>query len=75
MSKKETAEKALNIIKDYKSKSNKDLIFAMDIIQKDFNVTKETLLKLTHHIDKLESTYDLILKEFESRTKNGQTNK
>jgi hypothetical protein len=75
MSKKETAEKALDIIKDYKSKSNKDLIFAMDIIQKDFNVTKETLLKLTHHIDKLEVTYDLILKEFESRTKNGQTNK
>ena len=72
MSKKETAEKALDIIKDYKSKSNKDLIFVMDIIQKDFNVTKETLLKLTHHIDKLESTYDLILKEFESRTKNGR---
>jgi hypothetical protein len=47
----------------------------MDIIQKDFNVTKETLLKLTHHIDKLESTYDLILKEFESRTKHGQKNK
>ena len=71
MTKKETSEKALNIIKEYKSQSNKDLIFAMDIIQKDFNVTKETLLKLTHHIDKLESTYDLILKEFESRTKNG----
>ena len=72
MTKKETSEKALNIIKEYKSQSNKDLIFAMDIIQKDFNVTKETLLKLTHHIDKLESTYDLILKEFESRTKNGR---
>jgi NADH:ubiquinone oxidoreductase subunit E len=71
MTKKETSEKALNIIKEYKTKSNKDLIFVMDIIQKDFNVTKETLLKLTHHIDKLESTYDLILKEFESRTKNG----
>ena len=72
MTKKETSEKALNIIKEYKSQSNKDLIFAMEIIQKDFNVTKETLLKLTHHIDKLESTYDLILKEFESRTKNGR---
>ena len=72
MTKKETAEKALNIIKEYKSQSNKDLIFAMEIIQKDFNVTKETLLKLTHHIDKLETTYDLILKEFETRTKNGR---
>jgi NADH:ubiquinone oxidoreductase subunit E len=72
MTKKETSEKALNIIKEYKTKSNKDLIFVMDIIQKDFNVTKETLLKLTHHIDKLESTYDLILKEFKSRTKHGR---
>jgi len=72
MTKKETSEKALNIIKEYKTKSNKDLIFVMDIIQKDFNLTKETLVKLTHHIDKLESTYDLILKEFESRTKNGR---
>ena len=71
MTKKETSEKALNIIKEYKSQSNKDLIFVMEIIQKDFNVTKETLLKLTHHIDKLETTYDLILKEFESRTQNG----
>jgi hypothetical protein len=71
MTKKETSEKALNIIKEYKSQSNKDLIFVMEIIQKDFNVTKETLFKLTHHIDKLETTYDLILKEFESRTKNG----
>jgi len=72
MTKKETSEKALNIIKEYKTKSNKDLIFAMDIIQNDFNMTKETLIKLTHHIDKLETTYDLILKEFETRTKNGR---
>ena len=69
MTKKETSEKALNIIKEYKSQSNKDLIFVMDIIEKDFNVTKESLLKLTHHLDKLELTYDTILKELESRTK------
>jgi len=69
MIKKETTEKALEIIKDYKSKSNKDLIFVMDIIQNDFTVTKESLLKLTHHLDRLELTYETILKEFESRTK------
>ena len=69
MIKKETTEKALEIIKDYKSKSNKDLIFVMDIIQNDFTVTKESLIKLTHHLDRLELTYETILKEFESRTK------
>ena len=35
MVKNNTTEKALNIIKDYKSHSNKDLIFVMDIIEKD----------------------------------------
>jgi len=69
MTKKEEAEKALRIIKDYKSQSNKDLMFVMDFIQEDFNLTKETLVKLTHHLDKLELSYDTILKEYNSRIK------
>ena len=69
MNKKENAEKVLKIVKDYKTQSNKDLVFAMDFIQEDFTKTKETLIKLTHHLDKLENTYNLILKEYEKRTK------
>lgn len=69
MNKKENAEKVLKIVKDYKTQSNKDLVFAMDFIQDDFTKTKETLIKLTHHLDKLENTYNLILKEYEKRTK------
>ena len=69
MTKKETAEKVLKIVKDYKSHSNKDLTFAMDFIQEDFNLTKETLLRLSTHLDKLETTYNLILKEYERRVK------
>jgi stage V sporulation protein SpoVS len=69
MTKKENAEKALKIIKDYKSFSNKDLQFVMDFINEDFNSTKETLIKLTHHLDKLEVTYNTIKKEYDSRIK------
>ena len=69
MTKKEKAEKVLKIVKDYKSSPNKDLTFAMDFIQEDFNLTKETLIKLTSHLDKLETTYNLILKEYENRVK------
>lgn len=69
MTKKDNAEKVLKIVKDYKSQSNKDLVFAMDFIQDDFTNTKETLVKLTHHLDKLENTYNLILKEYEKRNK------
>jgi hypothetical protein len=65
--------KVMDIVKDYKNKSNHDLVFAMESIQTDFNVTKENIIKLTHHLDKLEITYDLILKEYQRR-KNGIKN-
>ena len=59
----------LLIIKEYKEKSNKDLQLAMDFIQEDFKFTKETLIKLTEHLDKLELTYNTILDEYEKRIK------
>ena len=68
MTKKEKSEKALNIIKDFKSHSNKDLEFVMDFIQEDFNLTKDSLINMTNHLDKLESTYNTILKEYKKRT-------
>ena len=57
----------LQIIKEYKDRSNKDLQLAMDFIQEDFNFTKENLVKLTHHLDKLENTYNLLHKEYIER--------
>jgi hypothetical protein len=68
MTKIEESEKALDIIKNYKSSSNKDLIFVMDFIQEDFKLTKETIIKLTEHLDKVEVTYNTILKEYQKRT-------
>jgi len=59
----------LLIIKEYKERSNKDLQLAMDFIQEDFKLTKESLIKLTHHLDKLENTYNLLHKEYSERTK------
>ncbi len=73
MNNHQKSEKAKEIIKDFKNSSNKDLSFVMDFIQEDFTLTKESLIKLTHHLDKLELTYNTILKEYQSRTKkNGQ---
>jgi stage V sporulation protein SpoVS len=69
MKKEEEAKKALDILKDFKNKPNKDLVFVMDFITEDFELSKKTLIKLTDHIDKLEKSYNLILKEFNNRTK------
>ncbi len=65
------SNQVLEIIKDHKNKSNKDLVLALEFIKKEFELTKENLLKLTNHIDKLELTYTILLKEYEER--NGTT--
>jgi hypothetical protein len=63
------ANEILQIIKEHKERSNKDLKLAMDFIQEDFNMTKESLIKLTHHLDKLENTYNILHKEYTGRNK------
>ena len=44
-----------------------DLLLALEFIKKDYELTKENLLKLSEHLDKLELSYNTILKEYESR--------
>lgn len=63
------ANEILQIIKEHKDRSNRDLKLAMDFIQEDFNMTKESLIKLTHHLDKLENTYNILHKEYTNRNK------
>jgi hypothetical protein len=61
------SSKILEIIKNYKDSSNKDLLLSLQYIEKDFNYTKETLLKMSKHLDKLEYTYNLLNKEYKER--------
>jgi hypothetical protein len=69
MSNIENSQKIIKIINEYKNSSNKELEFVMDFIQEDFNKTKDNIIKLTEHLDKIEVTYNLILKEYQKRTK------
>ena len=59
--------KVVEIIKEYKERPNKDLILALEFIKKDFDLTKQNIIKMTEHLDKLEVTYNTLLKEYESR--------
>lgn len=63
-------EKILEIIKDYKNKSNKDLLTVLDFLYEDFNKTKDLIIKLTHHLDSTEISYNKLLEEINNRTKN-----
>jgi hypothetical protein len=64
----EDYEKTVEILKDYKSKTNKELMFAMDKLNQDFEFTKKQLIDLSFHLDKLEESYNLLLKEYNTRT-------
>jgi prefoldin subunit 5 len=61
--------KIIDIIKDYKDSSNKELITAMDFINEEFETTKKTLIDLSKHLDFLTETYNSILDEYNKRTK------
>lgn len=63
----ENVDKLKSVLSEYKSKSNNDLRFAMDEISKDFEDTKELVIKLTHHLDALEHNYNKLLEEYKSR--------
>ena len=63
-------EEILEILKDYRNKSNKDLVNTLDFLKNDFEKTKDLLLKLTYHLESSENSYNKILEEINKRTNN-----
>ena len=63
-------EEILEILKDYRNKSNKDLVNTLDFLKNDFEITKDLLLKLTYHLESTENSYNKILEEINKRTSN-----
>ena len=64
-------EELLDVINNYKNKSNKQLELALDKMNKDFESTKQTIVKLTHQMDDIEKAYNNIFEEYKKRTSNG----
>lgn len=60
-------DKVIEILKNYKNKSNSDLKLAMDFLYNDFEQTKNLILKLVNHLDSSEKSYNKILEEFNKR--------
>jgi len=61
------AEKIAEIVKDYKNKSNKDLVKTLEFLNNEFSQTKDKLIMLSNYLDKIENTYNTILKEHNTR--------
>lgn len=58
----------IEIVKDYKNRSNKDLVLVMEKINSEFEETKKIVINLSKHLDRLEKTYNDILLEYKHRT-------
>jgi hypothetical protein len=67
MTKEELTKKTIEVINDPSSSSNSELTLALDIINTDYETTKDTIIKLTYHLDSLEENYNKILKEYKKR--------
>jgi hypothetical protein len=63
--------KALDILKNYKSSSNKELTEVMDFLNGDFEKTKDLIVKLTYHLDTTEEAYNKVFEEYKKRVNNG----
>lgn len=63
-------EDVLDVLKNYKNKSNKDLLGTMDFLLEDFEKTKDLIIKLTYHLDSTESNYNKLLEEINKRVNN-----
>jgi hypothetical protein len=61
--------KIKEIINDPKNQSNIDLMGCMDFLSNEHEELKNTILKLTYHLDEVEFSYNKILEEYKNRTK------
>ena len=62
-------QRIIETINDYKNKSNKDLIEAMDYLTKVFESSKLEIVESSKRLDKIEQAYNLLLKEYDNRIK------
>jgi len=56
------------VITELNDSSNTDLVKALDLLEKDFYLTKENIVQLTKRLDATEELYNKILSEFKRRT-------
>ena len=57
-----------SVIKNLNESSNKEILYSLEYLSEDFEQTKNTIVKLTYHLDSTEQLYNKILKEYEKRT-------
>ena len=58
-------------LKEYKTKSNKDILEMMTNLRDEFNKTKSIVIDLTLHIEDIEKKFNLLNNEIKKRKSDG----
>ena len=64
---KQEFENIIATLGELKNLPNAKLVEMMDKLSIEFEVTKSNIINTTYHLDKVEDTYNRILKEFDLR--------
>ena len=67
MTKEDITKKTIEVINDPSASTNSELTLALDIINNDYETTKDNIIKLTYYLDSLEENYNKVLKEYKKR--------
>jgi hypothetical protein len=62
-------DKLLDIINNIENSSNKDLFSAIELLNEEFENTKQLIIEMTKHLDTVEEYYNKINNEIEKRHK------
>jgi uncharacterized membrane protein YgaE (UPF0421/DUF939 family) len=62
-------DKLIEIAKDVKNKSNKDLFIVVNELYGEFEKTKKLIVDLTRHLETVETLYNEVNTEIEKRIK------
>lgn len=65
--KNEKFEEIISEISNLKDLPNNKLIEYLDLLSSDFELTKESIIKSTLYLDKVEELYDRVLKIYQER--------
>jgi hypothetical protein len=65
--KDEKFKEIINEISNLKDLPNTKLVEYLDLLSSDFEVTKESIIKSTFYLDKVEEMYNRVLKIYQER--------
>jgi BMFP domain-containing protein YqiC len=61
----------MEFFKEYKTKSNDEILKTMKLLREEFDKTKQVIFDLTHHLEDMEKKFNVLNDEMKKRKPNG----